>query len=206
VIEEPSKNTLFLFVSSHKDKVLSTIMSRVQIVAFSKVKDFEITEYLHKTLPDAELASVHQAVNMADGDINTAISILNNKDEGKFVIGKFRDWLLDCMNYQMRQIITLGDEMSSTPKEKVKVFLSYGFHLIRESLVYQNETSVQRLSEIEKEFVWRFSKFITIENAQEFSDIFQNAIYAIDRNANVKILWGATSLRIGDFLNKHIRK
>ncbi len=206
IIEEPNPNTLFLFVSSKKDQVLSTIMSRVQIVPLGKVKDFEMTEYLHKIIPDAELTSVHQAVNMADGDINAAITILNNKDDGKFMIGKFREWLLDCMNYQMRQIISLGDEMSNTSKEKVKVFLCYGFHLIRESLVYKNESSVQRLSEIEKEFVWRFSKFITIENAQEFADIFQKAIYAIDRNANVKILWGTISLKIGDFLNKNIQR
>src|SRR5512133_3710686 len=79
MIEEPPEKTLFLLVSEEPDKVISTILSRCQIVKIPSFNRADIEKYLiHRFGISAEKASDISRVSV--GNIITAIELCENED------------------------------------------------------------------------------------------------------------------------------
>ncbi len=195
ILEEPSPKTLFILISEDQEKLLKTIRSRTQLLKFTSYDDDDVSQYL-QTQYNKEAYQTNTVSVLAEGNIARAIMLLDEDIDNSFNYTEFRNWMLLCYKPKFSDLKELVDKLAALTREKQKEFLKYGIQLIRNSLLinYEN-TDLVRAVEEEKKFVFNFAKLINDKNAVKFIDLFNEAIFHIERNANAKILFMDVSFK-----------
>jgi DNA polymerase-3 subunit delta' len=197
LLEEPPEKTLFLLVTENQESILSTIISRTQFTRIPSYSYEEINGYLvGRNIANADLA--RNAALMAEGNLSKAIQLAGEIENPQF--DDFRQWLLDCYQGNVSKIISDMDAYTDKGKEGLKLFLNYGVHLLRSSLLVRHRPENNKLTEAELEFANKLSKFIHIGNISQIYDGFNKAIFEIDRNGSVKLILINLSLKLKNCL------
>lgn len=195
ILEEPSPKTLFILISEDQEKLLKTIRSRTQLLKFTSYDDEDVSRYLQSHY-NKEAYQTNAVSVLAEGNIARAIMLLDEDIDNSFNYTEFRNWMLLCYKPKFTDLKELVDKLATLTREKQKEFLKYGIQLIRNSLLinYENTDLIKAVEE-EKKFVFNFAKLINDKNAVEFIDLFNEAIFHIERNANAKILFMDVSFK-----------
>jgi DNA polymerase III subunit delta' len=195
ILEEPSPKTLFILISEDQEKLLKTIRSRTQLLKFTPYDDEDVSRYLQSHY-NKEAYQTNAVSVLAEGNIARAIMLLDEDIDNSFNYTEFRNWMLLCYKPRFTDLKVLVDKLATLTREKQKEFLKYGIQLIRNSLLinYENTDLIKAVEE-EKKFVFNFAKLINDKNAVEFIDLFNEAIFHIERNANAKILFMDVSFK-----------
>lgn len=185
LIEEPPQKTLFLLVANDDEKVITTIKSRTQLVKIPAIKQEDIQNALMQ-LHGADADTARAATFLSEGNLNTAIKLLSETENNFFE--SFRKWMLLCYQNKMPEVLEWIDEAATMGREMLKHFLAYGLHIFRECLVLRTtDGAVVKLTEKEREFVGKFSNFLTVNSVETIANAINNGIYYIERNAHAKI-------------------
>jgi DNA polymerase III subunit gamma/tau len=80
VLEDPPDNVIFLLTASRIKEILPTIISRVRLMKFGKLKREELVEFLRKIDPLQEETIVNEAVDMAEGKTGKALVFLRDSE------------------------------------------------------------------------------------------------------------------------------
>lgn len=194
LIEEPTDNTILLFVTEDRNKILSTIQSRTQIVQLNILHEEEVYNGLKQkfNLPDEQAATI---AKISDGSFNTAIALMGEVENNFPQI--FREWMLACVKNQMGSVMSQIEDMNALGRVQLKNLLSYGLYVMRACMLY-NSGVYERLiaNTSDKDFISKFSQFIHQKNIHSFASEFNDAIFHIERNANPKITLLNLSLQI----------
>ncbi len=206
LIEEPPANTYFILVASHPEDLLSTIRSRCQMIPLPPLKP-EIIE----TALIAEGCSEAEAENIAieaEGNWATAKELLTSAVH----IKEIEALLIECLRCAFRtngnkaigiELMQWSNRMGQMGRPLQKQFLQFGLRFIRQALLlsYQSKPLVnyrpKNSFSLEK-----FAPFVHSKNAALLIALFNDAIYAVERNANGKILFADFSLSLSRLLNK----
>ncbi len=98
-------------------------------------------------------------------------------------------------------LIGWTDEMAKIGREKQKQFLIYGLHLFRESLIMNyGDVALSKKNSKEAEFLKKFAPYIHGTNCMDTIELFNDAVYHIERNANPKILFLDVALKLTKLL------
>jgi len=196
IIEEPTDKTLFLLVANNYDELLPTITSRLQLIRIMRFNDEDIINFLNKHY-NLNYDQAKRLAFLSDGNILSAIKMANL--EGEDIENEFLNYFIEWMRMSwavskktevMKDICKWAEKIATMEREQLKSFLKYCLYLIRESILIQiGLHSLVKLTEKEKDFIQKFSPYINTYNAQLLCDAFNNAYTAIERNANVKILF-----------------
>jgi len=120
-----------------------------------------------------------------------------SREEEKVHFESFRQWMLWCFAGQILELVKFAGEMAKSGREKEKSFLLYGLHIFGFCASYNAGLLTRVISEgKELEFIKKFSGFITLENVAEFSNLFNTAVYHIERNAHGPTLFLDLSLNM----------
>lgn len=199
LIEEPPDDTLFILVAESESNILSTILSRCQLVKVPALRTTEIEKALveRASCPTAQAKSLS---NAAGGNYREALHLLQHADED------FASLLKDWMNVTLRNLVIpqgkVIEEIARLGREKQKQFLRYFTNLIEQAvrLEVAGEAMAGSLATTlppaELEFVNKLNKAVTLEQKQAIAAELDKAAYHIERNANAKILFHALSIRI----------
>jgi DNA polymerase III subunit delta' len=199
LIEEPTDNTYIFLVAEQQDRILQTILSRCQIVLIPPYKPEEITHHL-VTHCDAVPRQAEQIAHLVDGDLNHAIAICTG-DETDYS-DTLISWLRTAYKSDPLEINAWINSIAEMTKDDQKNFLSYGLHYFREYLYWMMTGENQvALTEKEKGIAQNMTKTIDVAKAEKICDIFNDGIYYIQRNANLKIMLYADTLLIGKILH-----
>ncbi len=201
MLEEPPDKTLFILVSEDTDQILSTILSRTQLIKIPRLDDKSLAVALSQEFNDP--VQVNDAVRVVAGNSLEAKKILKDPGKDDFNFIKFREWMRVCFGYKMKESIEFIAKVSKFNREKQKSFLNYSLRMIRESmfLSYKSDELV-RLNSKEMEFINKFYPFITSNNLLQISTELNDAIYHVERNANSSVLFLDLTLKIGRLLKK----
>ncbi len=192
LIEEPPAETYFIFITENIDNILPTILSRTQEVRIPSYTNEEVSTFITKTYPDADLDTV---VFLADGDLNTAIHLANHQEEGLGEV--MQRWMRLCFRRDVPGLMKWSDELGGKGRENIKHFMEYALKLVREVLAAKTIPEYKpRLNESESEFVMNFSRVIHFANIEVVYDGLNKAHYQIERNANPKLTLFQLSLQI----------
>lgn len=201
VLEEPPEQTLFILVCNNPDALLSTIISRVQQIPFVRLTEKEISEGLTKKFGVAQDAA-SQAAFLSDGNFNEAIKLLTQNDDQLSFLQHFRSFMLLAVNLNADKAIAWVDENAAFGREKQKQFLQYSLEIFRDCLMYNfGSRDLVRLGGSEKEFLEKFSRFITHKNYESLAEEFNNSYYYVERNANPKILFMDLLFKTNELIN-----
>ncbi|MBC8265364.1 MAG: DNA polymerase III subunit delta [Flavobacteriales bacterium] len=196
LIEEPPNGTFFLMVSEDFEKLLPTITSRMQIVKTKAFSIEEITLFL-KTKKGVEKEKAQKISAIANGNINKAITLSQNETEENTWLNDFQKWMQICYKINLSELVNWTDNISKIGRENQKEFLQYALKIIRACLIANtNNQNILKLQKEEENFVSNFTPFIHGENSISISNRLEKTIYAVERNANPKILFYELSLQM----------
>ena len=202
ILEEPPEKTIFILVCHQYDLLLSTVISRTQLVKFSLNTDSEIKNYLIQKGINEQQAT--NAAKLADGNAGNAIAIINEDAEsGELsLLEHFQQFMRLCLKFNPFKINQWIDQTSALGREKQKQFFNYGLQLIRDCLIinHANEKIIKSDPQ-ELDFLRKFAPFIHYNNIEQLIEEFNKTIYHIERNANSKMVLMDFSLKINELLN-----
>lgn len=199
-LEEPHEKSLLLMVAHQLEDLLPTIISRVQISRVKELSDQEISEGLQKQLSIApEIAD--SCAKLSDGSFYQALALASYPDKDEFLIDEFQKWMRLCYKLEVVPLSAWVEEMGKNGRELQKNFLTYCLRMFRECVVKNyGSKELVKLHHKEEAFVNNFSKFIHAGNIVDFNTEFNDAITAISRNGNAKIVFTSMSLKVCNFL------
>ena len=199
ILEEPPGDTLFFLVSNNYQKLLSTILSRVQMFKVKSFEDEDIKNYFRK-FDDVSESEVDSAIYLSGSNINTAEKIL--RDATVDNLNYLKEWLRNCYSENFLEINKKLDWFNDLSKIKKRAFLMYSLKLMREALVSKIDLSLVKISEDEKNFVSNFRKTLDQESLEDLILLLDRSVSYLDRNANPKILFLDLSIKISNFFQK----
>jgi len=195
IIEEPPANTLFLLVANNQEHILSTLLSRTQIVKIPKLSFETVENYLigkHHLSEDQATAYSF----LADGNLIEAKSLAAQAHNDNAEI--FAEWLRMGYGNKVPELMAFVDQAASWGRENQKNFLKYGISFLREcSLILSAAESLVKLPARALNTAHKLSKHVLDLNmASAIITELEQAHYHIERNANPKILFLDVSLRL----------
>src|SRR5690606_1397662 len=107
LIEEPPENTLFLLVAENPDKILTTIISRTQLVKINRLDTGSVSRYL----TDTHQLHAGQAAEIAfisNGNLQQALHLLAEDTKGFFDL--MVRWLRLCVTDAGSALIKICEE------------------------------------------------------------------------------------------------
>jgi DNA polymerase-3 subunit delta' len=194
IIEEPQPNTVFLLVAQNQDQILNTILSRTQLVkipglGYNDVKDFLINE---KGQPSQ---TAEEVAYLSSGNMAEALNMLQH--ETKSYHEAFLDWLRKCYSNKGLEMMKFVEALAKYGREGQKNFIRYGISYIREiCLMLSGADNLVHLPAAEKETAKKMAGVMALDMAEAIGEVLEKAHYAVERNANPKILFLDVSLQI----------
>ena len=164
-LEEPLPNTLILLVVENSEKMLSTIISRAQMVRIPRLK--------------AETATTNDEFNAL-----------------------YVTWMRQLFKLNMASLSSWVDSIHAKNREQQKRFLLFAQEAIRDSFLRNNAGLPSKMDFGDEKFNASFPAMITERNIEALNEAFNQAIYAIERNAYAKIAFMELSFRISKALKK----
>jgi DNA polymerase-3 subunit delta' len=202
LLEEPPDNTVFLMVTEYSDQLLSTILSRSQLIRVHGIE----TETLIAALQSNYSLSEQEAVDccrMAEGSYLKAIENIQSSEEntlfleqfircmrGAFTIANFSpDKKLEKQR-SLKDLKNWAEDLSKMGREQEKKYLSYAQRLVRENFILNlSQADLNYLNHSENAFSEKFSPYINHKNIQAFMDELELAERHIEGNVNAKLVF-----------------
>ncbi|ACU02301.1 ATP-binding protein [Pedobacter heparinus] len=195
IIEEPPQNTLFILVANNQEQILSTLLSRTQIVKIPKLSHATVENYLMEAhgLPENQATEYSF---LADGNLIEAKSLVANIHNDN--ADKFADWLRMGYGNRVLDLAAFTEQAAGWGRENQKNFLKYGISFLREcSLLLTGADDLVKLPSRVLETAKKLATHVLDLNmADAIISELEQAHYHIERNANPKILFLDVSLQL----------
>jgi DNA polymerase III subunit delta' len=196
ILEEPPEKTLFILISEDPDQIISTIRSRTLLVKIPKISVHDLTQHLVRkhTLEDREAGII---ARQSYGNVKQALNRLKHIEEDQSNFVQFRKWMLLCYDKKIVDLVGFSSEIARIGRENQKEFLLYALKVVEycAAVTFRNDDQVLAEGE-ELKFVNRIASFINPSNFERFSELFNTAIYHIERNAHPQTLFLDVSLKV----------
>ena len=187
ILEEPAANTVFLLVSPQKERLLSTIKSRTQLMRIPPFSDEELSHLLvNEYHIDSDKAN--QLIPLADGSLRIALQLHEEADVNLHTL--FLDWMRNCFTNNFIAINNDAEQFAALSKSAQKTLLLYGLEILRDALVAgHNDGKLIRVTGEDKDFVLKFGKTLNTGIIDLLSKQISDAHYHLERNANAKMVF-----------------
>lgn len=195
IIEEPPQNTLFILVANNQEQILSTLLSRTQIVKIPKLPHATVEHYLTEQHGLSESQATEYSF-LADGNLIEAKSLIANTHNEN--ADKFAEWLRMGYGNRVLDLTVFVEQIAGWGRENQKNFLKYGISFLREcSLLLSGADALVKLPARALETAKKLSTHVLDLNmADAIIAELEKAHYHIERNANPKILFLDVSLQL----------
>ena len=207
LIEEPPANTLFILVAESESGILSTILSRCQLVKIPALETAAIEQALiQKSNCNAEQAKL--LANASEGNYREALHLVQHADEDFHSL--LKEWLNATLKNQPIAQVKVIEEIARLGREKQKQFLRHFTHQIEQAVRLEvaderlKTILFQAMSATEQDFASRLNKMMSLEQKEALSEQLDEASYHIERNANAKILFHALTIKIFHIVKNNI--
>jgi DNA polymerase-3 subunit delta' len=160
----------------------------------------EVRDALVKKL-NCGAENVHNAAVLSDGNWILASHYINEQDEEKLYFSCFQKWMRYCFKFSAPELIDfIANDIKSLGREKQKEFLSYGLNMFHNALFINNGLiNNVLLPEDEKNFLKNFAPFISNNNIDLISELFEESINQIERNGNAQLIFLDDSFKIFNY-------
>ena len=210
IIEEPPENTLFILVTEHREQLLPTILSRTQLVKIPRLSVQEVSDSIRVNFAK-DAISARKIASLAYGNMNMATQLASEKAQDFRIENDFITWMRLCYNpfhekegrFAWNDLNTCIDQMAKGGREYLKLFITFCLDASRECLLVNHADA--SLAKFDDDVIPNFSKFtrfIHSSNIGEIAGLLDKAHYAVERNANPKILLLDLSFKMHRLLNK----
>lgn len=200
LVEEPPEKTLFILVSENQEELLMTIRSRTVLMKIPKLTYNDVCEALVKKF-NCNAENAHNAAVLSNGNWILATNYVDNQDEEKIYFTFFQKWMRYCFKFNAPELIDfIANDIKFLGREKQKEFLAYGLNLFHNALFINNGLiNNVLLPEDEKAFLRNFAPFISNNNIDLITELFEESIRQIERNGNAQLIFLDDSFKIFNY-------
>ncbi|HMJ70857.1 MAG TPA: hypothetical protein VK508_18270 [Cyclobacteriaceae bacterium] len=193
ILEEPPAHTFFLLVTNAAERMLPTILSRLQIVTIPMLSDDEVEGWLKQFTGDETKLS--QAVQLAEGNPGLARKLLDVAEDHHQQ--RFADWMRACFKKEYGKLVAFADEFHESDKTMQRNFLQYSLGMLRETLLHRSgATAINRAKGGELKFIQDFSKVMTVEKIEMSGQLISESSVFLERNGSAKMIFLDLSLQV----------
>lgn len=194
ILEEPPEKTIFLMVSNDANRLLTTIISRTQMLRIPAFTDNEIKVALAEK-QGLSSEKIDQITYLAEGNLRSANYLAEG--EANEVQETFKGWMRLCFTWDFKGMTKMADDFQKSGKEQQKSLFNAGTKVLRDTLINQFDTKdLMRVPASEAGFIKNFGKVFNPDKIAKLTPKLEEAHYHIERNANAKILFLDLSLSI----------
>ena len=199
ILEDPPPKTFFFLITNDYNRLLKTILSRVQMF---KIRNFSDEELKKEILKKEDIAEneLSKLILTSDGNLNQAKKIINSSNED--FLSFFKIWMRNCYSNDYAKIQLDLEWFNNQTKINKKAFLIYSLNLIRESFVIKINSSLSRIVDEESELIKNFSQSLNEEKTEKIILELNDSIRFLERNANPKIIFLDLSIEIANAFNE----
>ena len=210
IIEEPPQKTLFLLVTESTENMLTTVLSRTQLLKVPRHSDEEVLNYLMNR--GVEQVRARMISNLVDGNINDALKLVEYVEDSEQNALNFVQWVRLCFSAlqvkDINKLVQWSEMMAKLGRESQKTFLLFASNVMRDALMknYGVEKMMKMNVSGHNFTMEKFAPFIHADNCMEIISELNLAQLHIERNANPKILFLDTSFKIARLLHKKLNQ
>lgn len=210
IIEEPPQKTLFLLVTESTENMLTTVLSRTQLLKVPRHSDEEVLNYLMNR--GVEQVRARMISNLVDGNINDALQLVEYVEDSEQNALNFVQWVRLCFSAlqvkDINKLVQWSEMMAKLGRESQKTFLLFASNVMRDALMknYGVEKMMKMNVSGHNFTMEKFAPFIHADNCMEIISELNLAQLHIERNANPKILFLDTSFKIARLLHKKLNQ
>jgi len=196
LLEEPPKKTIFLLVSENSDLILKTIISRVQIIKIPNYNSIEIKDFLNNKFPSRSGEEIKKMISLTGGNTALSVQMLQNDSFENKNFEEYQNWMRLCYSSNIIEITKWVNQRAAKGRRNHSIFLLYSLKMIRNCLVFQFfDKNKLFITENEKMFLTKFHPFVHENNIIQITQLLEESIKNIERNANPKIIFYELSLQ-----------
>jgi DNA polymerase III subunit delta' len=194
ILEEPPPNTFFLLVSNAPERLLPTILSRLQTIQVPLLADEELAAWL-AAQGHNDTRRVAAAVQLAEGNINVALGLMESEES--HLQERFANWMRACYKKEYGQLTGLAEEFHEEDKMAQRTFLQYSLNMLRETLLnISGASAINRTHGGELKFIQDFSKVMNVDKIDRSSMLITESSLFLERNGSAKMIFLDMSLKI----------
>jgi DNA polymerase-3 subunit delta' len=194
ILEEPPAQTFFLLVSNATDRILPTILSRLQTVQVPLLSDEELAAWL-ASQGHTDVDRMSSAVTLAEGNIHIAMDLMAAADN--HLHDRFANWMRACFKKEYGRLTGLAEEFHEDDKMAQRTFLQYSLNMLRETLLtVSGAMAINRAQGSELKFIRDFSKVMTAEKIERSAALISESTMFLERNGSAKMIFLDMSLKI----------
>lgn len=196
LLEEPPSQTVFLMVSEHPEKLLTTIRSRCQAISVPPLQPADIEQYLvGRCSVDATLA--HQIARTSDGNICAALRQITDDTENDQFFDLFVSLMRLSYMRKVKEMKQWSEQVAALGRERQKRLLAYCQRMIRENFIYNfHSPELNYMAEKESDFAVKFAPFINERNVVGIMEELNLAQRDIEQNGSAKIVFFDFALKM----------
>ncbi|HNG88737.1 MAG TPA: hypothetical protein PK858_00980, partial [Saprospiraceae bacterium] len=195
LIEEPPEQTVFLLVAENQELILNTILSRCQLLKTDPLSDEDVAQALCQQ-HGVERSRAEQIAFLAGGNLGTALAMVQHPDhdDARMLL----DWFRRCWKGHAVELVRWTETFAQLGRENQKQFLHYALHFLREmlALIVRPEPASARLQPDELATAQNMARVLNFDKIGQMVALLNDNIYYVERNANSKILFLETSIRL----------
>lgn len=197
ILEEPPEGTLFLLITEDPDQLLSTILSRTQLVKVPALSESIMAQLLQSRYGLSAEAAARVAV-LSDGNWILARRMAQTSGHEGVSANEFIEWLRDVFKLGTTKawaeanldILSRAAEFGRSGRENQKSFFLLAMRMVRYVMLQGlGASNLVKLEGVEAKFAVDFSKFVHAVNAPFYYELLQEAYTNIGRNANAQLLF-----------------
>lgn len=202
-LEEPFEKTLIIMVTEDYDALLKTIISRSQLMKIPAYSSSELKAAL-MDLMNADENTADRIAGLAEGNFSKAKWLIEQNEIASMEFERLRRWMRDIITLNVTELLNHTSEFAANGRENQKAYLSYVLYMLRQLMVFKYNPQVAILSKEEEDFANKFMPFVQIENFERIVQLYNDAIYHIERNGSSKMIFFDLSLTVNKFLKKEM--
>ncbi len=188
-LEEPNLNITIIIITSKKDTILPTILSRCQMIYFPPLSDEELMKYLsEKNGLDTSEAKIISA--FAQGSITRANDFFDEdiKEMRELMVISLRA-ALKKKNYKIELWNSLENVASVKDKSKHELYLNLLFFWISDaiSIHFNNTQKIINIDHLQS--ISRFSENFFSENIYKVLNLVEASLIKVKRNVQPKLIY-----------------
>ena len=203
-IEEPPADTLILLVTTRAERILPTISSRCRVLRLP----LPPTDLLADALvarsggtgqggPPLSRADAADIAYNAGGHLGQAFAEAARRAEGGSAGPDLAGWLRSCFAGKGAPIVKAATQLAALTREQQKAFLQRALRFVRElGVARAGEPRPLQLNAAEAEVARKLAALADWPQLTALARELEDLLVAVERNANGKIAFAASSIRI----------
>ena len=189
VLEEPPQLTVFILMTAHPERLLTTIVSRTQRIAFPPIAATDIAQALQREagLGEADATTVARA--SAGSFVKARQQVTDDAERAQF-FDLFVFFMRKCYTRQVKDLNEWSIQLAAWGRERQKDFLDYAQRLVRENFISNfHQPELNYMTATESNFATRFAPFINERNVIGIMDEISRAQADIEGNVNSRMVF-----------------